>query len=269
MSLIESIMNEQNSKFWWNEYFKKKWDNLDGRKQTRFFMQTIVSNLPNPVINKISKYRSVLDWGCALGQGVDVLTKTFTKTKIFGLDFSTIAIDKAKELYPKYNFYSDPLEKINKKFDCIIASNCLEHFSDPLKVLKNHLEFTNYIYILLTPFEEINRIESHKITFYKKSFPKNANDFKRLFRKVINTSRAPYWTGNQILVVYVRHDIERLLKEEIIKDMIKENKKLKNQVDNVGFEMQNMEREYNSIIQSTYFRLWQYYCRVRDQMKNK
>ena len=111
MSLIESIMNEQNSKFWWNEYFKKKWDNLDGRKQTRFFMQTIVSNLPNPVINKISKYRSVLDWGCALGQGVDVLTKTFTKTKIFGLDFSTIAIDKAKE----FNMPKDNIERAIKR----------------------------------------------------------------------------------------------------------------------------------------------------------
>lgn len=35
-----------NSRRWWDDYFQGKWDDYGGSEQTRYFMETLLSHLP-------------------------------------------------------------------------------------------------------------------------------------------------------------------------------------------------------------------------------
>src|SRR5437868_13929 len=95
------VMNELNSRPWWDEYFQAKWELYGGRERTRLFMETIARGLPEAERSYLSEPgRSILDWGCALGEGVEVLEQAFPAARVAGLDFSQVAIEKAQACHP-------------------------------------------------------------------------------------------------------------------------------------------------------------------------
>src|SRR5260370_41909220 len=86
-----------NSRLWWDAYFQGSWDSYGGSGQTRYFMQTLLANLPESEKAYLQAgSRTILDWGCAFGEGVAALAKTFPQSRVAGLDFSKAAIDEAR-----------------------------------------------------------------------------------------------------------------------------------------------------------------------------
>jgi len=202
------MSSEINSKEYWEEYFETKWETYSGKKQTEYFMQLIIENLPENVKNYID-YRdiTILDWGCALGQGVNLLQNKFLNAKVKGLDFSETAIKKAKSEYRDLNFTSESLSELKEKFSVITCSNCLEHFADPKPYFCEHLAHTKDIYIALVPYKEENRIEGHKISLNEDFFPDETGTFQKIYFKILDTRLSGFWYGYQLLVVYARKSL--------------------------------------------------------------
>ncbi|MBP2109887.1 class I SAM-dependent methyltransferase [Paenibacillus silagei] len=197
---------EINSKKYWDSRFEEDWESKGGRNQTQYFTNLALRLLPSSLINTIKKEKlTFLDWGCAEGDGVDVIGSYFPEFHVSGLDFSKSAIRKARENYPKYTFYDGALEEYGKKFDVIFTSNCLEHYTNPLEWVQKILEFTNEMLIVMVPFQEKNRIKEHFYTFEYGTFPLEINSFIMSYFKVVN-SNPEYWPGKQLLIVFTKKD---------------------------------------------------------------
>jgi len=84
--MIDEVM-EINSQKWWDNEFEVNWTvGIDGRIQTKYFANMFLNTIP------FEMKGNVLDWGCALGQGLEAIQHKFPKCKMFGYDFSKIAI---------------------------------------------------------------------------------------------------------------------------------------------------------------------------------
>ncbi|AHF09002.1 MULTISPECIES: class I SAM-dependent methyltransferase [Dehalobacter] len=199
-------MTTINSKEYWDSRFDVNWETAGGKNQTRFFMRMLLENLPEEVCKYIKDGSPfILDWGCALGQGVEEISKRFSNAHVTGLDFSETAVKKCKADYPSGNFRSEILDPQKDRFNVIISSNCLEHFPNPAEVFAQHLLSTGQYYILLVPYNEKPPIcPEHQIILSENSFPSEINGFGRCFLKIINSQNKGCWCGQQMLMIYKR-----------------------------------------------------------------
>lgn len=99
---------------------------------------------------------SLLDIGCALGDGCVVLKKRFPKSMISGADFSETGIAKAKDKSGDVNFYVLDIRKdeLHEKYDYITLVHTLEHFNDPFPVVEKCLKYVKKALIIQVPFVE-------------------------------------------------------------------------------------------------------------------
>jgi GT2 family glycosyltransferase/2-polyprenyl-3-methyl-5-hydroxy-6-metoxy-1,4-benzoquinol methylase len=191
-----------NSREWWERYFRESWDAHGGGEQTRHFMERLLAELPAPEKSYLRSNRSsILDWGCAFGEGVELLRRAFPQSRVTGLDFAERAVEEARRRHPGREFVLSEDGSIPEEFDCIVTSNCLEHFENPLEVLKAHLRYCRKLYVLLVPYNEHPLHETHRSQFKEESFPERLGDFVRLSAQTVETDPA-HWPGLQLLVVY-------------------------------------------------------------------
>jgi SAM-dependent methyltransferase len=193
---------ENNSLAWWEDYFGGKWEANHGREQTRHFMERMIGAFSEPVRRSLmSQPLSILDWGCAFGDGADVLASSFPQATVAGYDFSARAIAAAGRAYPQLRFVLAGRDPLEAPYDAVFCSNCLEHFADPLPVATEQIRLARLCYALLVPYKEIVRCEYHRVTLTDESFP----DVIESFRKVYQTRVAvepQHWPGEQLLVMY-------------------------------------------------------------------
>ena len=131
----------------------------------------------------------------------------------------------------------------------------------------------------MTPYLEYPRHKNHKVTLFKYSYPKKIGNFNRIFTRIIDTSSSVYWPGKQILVIYanlesskIKNKItqqENIPESSILEEMLKENIELKNMISEIGYQIQKIETEYSNVMNSNYFKLWQFYCKFRDSIHGK
>ena len=200
-------------KYWWENLFcSGDWETAGGKMQTEYFAKLILSNIPDEVSEYLSiPGTKILDWGCALGQAVNLFQETFPKSKVTGLDFAEKAIEKATQLYLNSSFRSNPLDVFTDHYDAIYTSNVLEHFRNPLNIVKEHISCAGKYYIVLVPYNQ-GRSEGpindgcHAYSFTEDSFPNNlySKKFIKCYVKVIPPIRPELWCENQILVIYER-----------------------------------------------------------------
>lgn len=200
--------------YWDFRFSSNDWEKNFGREQSRFFSRLALENFPDwlktqIIINQLT----VCDWGCATGDGTDVLASLFTGQQVYGVDFSAEAITKAKSNYPDLTFKTENWltdEKFFKSvYDVVFSSNTLEHFSDIHAVLDKLFQHTRKVLIVLVPFQELERISEHSHTFLTENiFISPQPDFSLLFAKIINATEyePSYWNGDQILLMYARTD---------------------------------------------------------------
>ena len=75
----------------------------------------------------------ILDYGCGQGAWIDILSARFPKSRIYGLDISDVAIERAKSRFPIYEFRTFDGEMADfpdEHFDLIFSYHVLEHVVD-------------------------------------------------------------------------------------------------------------------------------------------
>lgn len=197
-----------NSKAYWDGRFSSDWKDRGGKEQSAFFSRVAVDNLPGWLKSEIrEKKYTVCDWGCAFGDGTNILKEYLDIHKITGVDFSTTAIEYARNNFPGIDFLAADFTKElpDTKFDILFTSNTLEHFESPWETLDAISGAARYYIVVLVPFKEYERFEEHFYTFDFRNIPfALPNGFVLTHSTVIDTSllEARYWNGKQGLFVF-------------------------------------------------------------------
>jgi len=191
-----------NSRQWWEEYFAGQWEANQGRAQTTYFMELLLDALPlEEHVYLAENSLSILDWGCAFGEGVNVLAKRFPHCRVVGMDFAERAIVEARRTFPSCEFLHSETGIIDQPFDVVICSNCLEHVFDPLSLLRRQLGGCRKLYVAMVPYRELPLDPAHFAQFREECFPECVEGFTRLAEKVLDCDPT-YWHGRMLLVVY-------------------------------------------------------------------
>lgn len=195
-----------NSEEYWDGRFRSgDWDEKEGREQSLFFYRLALKLMPVWLKDKIKNERlSVLDLGCAEGEGVSLFKNEFKASRISGADISAAAIERASTYYPDCDFFRADINNIPESFDVIFSSNTLEHFEKPFDAIQNILPHTKKYFVLLVPFRERDRIDEHFYTFEYSSFACKNGEFQLVYHKEADCSdmEATQWPGEEILLVY-------------------------------------------------------------------
>lgn len=199
-----------NSQDYWDNRFSDDWEKNSGPAQSRFFANVTLDNLPPWLIGTIKKQKlTLVDWGCAQGDGTDALARFFDPKRLTGVDFSTESIAAAKNRYSAINFLvedwlQEDFSELEKEYDFVFSSNTLEHFHDPFKVIKKIASKAKLGLIFALPYREYNRIDEHFFTFTKDNLPTRIGRFSLFWSKVVDCSliNNTMWTGDQIILVY-------------------------------------------------------------------
>lgn len=191
-----------NSRAWWDEYFVNEWEEKGGPEQSRHFMEMLLKSLPAREGDFLrSNATQILDWGCAFGEGVDLLAKAFPAAKVEGLDFSEHAIATARQRFPEHEFISTPDGALPRDFDVIVTSNCLEHFEKPLEIVNQHLPHCRLLYMALVPYNEHPFDPQHRAQFREESFPERLGGFRRVHVGLVQTD-PKFWAAPELLAIY-------------------------------------------------------------------
>lgn len=187
---------------WWDAQLAHCWELNGGPAQSTYFMFQLIANLPDAEREYLqTPGLTILDWGCATGDGVAILGQNFPQAHITGLDIAGSAIEKASSRYPNYNFRRTQAGEIPGSYDVIVTSNCLEHFTNPLAYVREHLSATRSLYLILVPYRECPLMDGHLKAFNEESFPEVIAGFARI-AAIPFATETQFWAGKQMLVVY-------------------------------------------------------------------
>jgi trans-aconitate methyltransferase len=197
-----------NSKEWWINEHNHNWINegVNGIEQTKMFAE-IAYGILNPAIklNISTLNGAFVDWGCALGQGCECFLNQINyrnNNKIYGIDIADTAINKAKDMYSEYQFYTD-IDYIKADIDLIYTSNTLEHFHNPTEYIEKLINITNKYLIILVPYmQDITNLHFFKFTYeYFQNLKVNAQLIQFTRISAIDEWYSP---TSQILAVYYK-----------------------------------------------------------------
>ncbi|MBB5192454.1 GT2 family glycosyltransferase/glycosyltransferase involved in cell wall biosynthesis [Silvimonas terrae] len=202
-----------NSADYWDTRFAEDWDAHGGTEQSRYFADLAVKQLP-PWLKVAQRLEnmSVCDWGCAQGDGTDVLARVFDPERLVGVDFSETAIAQAKARYPQVGFKTEDWTvsgATEPEYDIVFSSNTLEHFHHPFETLDVVAQHARKLLVLILPYRELNRIDEHYFTFAPDNLPATlTGNWVPLFCKVIDCKHnSPcYWPGEQVFLIYGRQE---------------------------------------------------------------
>lgn len=200
-----------NSQNYWNGRFEKDWESNMGKEQSRFFAKVALENLPAWLRSVAGKDGwTICDWGCAQGDGTDVIASHFARERVTGIDFAESAVKKARHAYPGIRFEAQDWlasSKVDGKYSLIFSSNTLEHFEDPFKVLDTLFQRAEQCVVLALPYRELDRISEHFFSFTPENIPLIAHtDWILVHARALDCREMSptYWHGDQIILVYAK-----------------------------------------------------------------
>ncbi len=142
---IFRLLTNVNTRQYWDNVFSKK-DNF----LRDFPYRPLIDILPQ------DEAFSLLDIGCAMGDGLKLLKGHFPKAHFSGADLSPIGIEKAKANTKDIDYFVlDIRSQVPpQKYDFITLIHVLEHLNDPFVVVDKLLKFANQGLIICTPYIE-------------------------------------------------------------------------------------------------------------------
>ncbi|MCE5285761.1 MAG: class I SAM-dependent methyltransferase [Pelosinus sp.] len=194
-----------NSKEYWNDRFSQNWVLCGGIEQSKFFYKLLIQNLTEEITQEIKNNKlSLCDIGCAEGEGVYLLSTYFPDSYIVGQDFSATAISNAKNKFPNNHFQCSDMLSSTVKYDILVCSNVLEHFSNPYEITNKIVLQAQRYFITLVPFKEYNKGTEHFYTFEEKDIINKIPGFNLHYYKIINCLEIPdtRWHGYQLFSVF-------------------------------------------------------------------
>lgn len=143
---------------------------------------------------------SLLDLGSALGDGCELLKKTFPKAAITGVDISEVGIEKAsaKSSDIRYMILDILTDPIPGEFDYITVVETLEHFDDPYDVLDKCLTHTRRSVIVCVPYKQNLSLALRWGKEHRSSFDETT--FARYSSRVVRITEPLESTGNRYIV---------------------------------------------------------------------
>ena len=124
---------------------------------------------------------SLLDIGCALGDGLIYLKKKCPKVDRFiGADFSHTAIETCRnnvEIKNMEFFQHDILKSLPAKYDNVICLQTLEHLKNPQIAIQNLIDTTKKVLIVGVPYLNRRPDETHLWSFDETDFSDLTNQF--------------------------------------------------------------------------------------------
>ena len=203
-----------NTDDYWDGRFSTDWQTFEGPRQSRFFARLAIENLPRWLLDQIRQQgMSLVDWGCAQGDGTDCLASYIDAQQLTGVDFSSVAIAQASERYPAIQFLNENwlegAQDAAKKFDVVFSSNTLEHFHTPYEILPILAQRAHKAIVLALPYREMQRIDEHFYSFLPDNVPMVLqNGFHLAWSRVIDCRLIPdaLWGGEQLILVYAAPD---------------------------------------------------------------
>jgi GT2 family glycosyltransferase len=191
-----------NSEAYWDQRFEEDWDARGGRKQSRAFMELLVRHLPAAVYEDIvTEKLSLLDCGCAKGDGTAFLAAEFPGSRVGGFDFSDNAVENARASHPGIDFFAADFEGFDRAADILVASHCLEHLTRPVAALRRLTAHARRSVVVLVPFlESFPPHAEHVRVVHASTFPESLDGWRLTHR--INLPPTAAWDGNQLLLVY-------------------------------------------------------------------
>lgn len=160
----ERITQNINTKEYWNKKLGnvvKKTENLWRIRVYKFLLDVLPKN----------RNFSLLDVGCAFGDGVAFLQRYFPLAEFYGLDFSDVGIRQAKRRHPRIKFICADIcsYQFQRKYSYITIIRTLEHFTEPFLVLNKCLNFASRCVLLNIPSPKL-KCREHVHKFYPDSF---------------------------------------------------------------------------------------------------
>jgi len=170
MPIIKNIVEyhrfslNPNTKRYWNERFSTL--NSFWRNENYYH---ILDLFPR------GKMFSILDVGCALGDGCELLQEKFPEATVTGIDISEVGIEKAKRKTKSVEYLCLDILKgpIPGEYDYITIIETLEHFDNPFHLLDKCLKHAREAVIISVPYKQRLPIASeHRYMFDEKTFAK-------------------------------------------------------------------------------------------------
>jgi len=99
---------------------------------------------------------TLLDIGCAVGDGCELLQERFPQATISGIDISDVGIEKAKQKSKSITYHVLDVihEALPGTYDYITIIETLEHFDDPFPIIDKCLDRVREAVIVSTPYEQ-------------------------------------------------------------------------------------------------------------------
>jgi len=141
--LIVSHIMSMNTANDWDQF----WKNSNLQKIIYLFRKFEIFYYLNTILKKFKK----VDSFCELGCGSSILLSKLSKNvkKVVGIDYSSSALKASKNFFnskqvANFELIQDDVTKLKtkKKFDVVFSNGLVEHFSDPLIVIDNHVKIT-------------------------------------------------------------------------------------------------------------------------------
>ncbi len=144
---------------------------------------------------------SLLDIGCALGDGCLFLKEHFFESDISGADLSPVGIERAKKRTDKIKFFELDITKDDpsKKYDYIITASTLEHINEPLKVVDRCLQCVNTAMLIFVPYEE-KFIDARLYGNSEHRYLFNENTFKKYNSEILKITEREESTGYKYII---------------------------------------------------------------------
>ncbi len=196
-----------NSVEYWDQRFFEDWIAKGGRRQTAFFAELCVRELPPWFVEEVRARRlSIFDYGCAVGDALPVLRGIFPESPISGGDVARVGLGLARALYPDFAFADlNEIDPTGPLADIVYCSNTLEHFADWRPVLDRLARHAKEYVVVVVPFEEEDLIEEHFVSFEFDSLPARLPAGNRLLHLgVVDAALEPgtEWKGFQLIAIY-------------------------------------------------------------------
>ena len=181
---MEKTKTFKHKSIMWDDFFTNKIKGFSWRTKDYSFLDSVID---------VGNFEgTLLDVGCALGDGLLYLKDKCPKvTKFYGTDISNVAIKKcsinSKLKFANF-FQHDISEKLIEKYDTVICLQTVEHVSNPTEVIKNLVGITNKLLIVSAPYKNIRCDKDHMWSF-------DENDFKDLmtFYCIAQKGRNIFW----------------------------------------------------------------------------